>query len=320
MMYVLLIFGLLLLVVAGEFLVKGAVGISILLKLSPLVIGMTVVSFGTSMPELLVSVNGALNGNSGIAIGNVIGSNIVNVAFILGLSVIILPILPDKQTLKIDYPVMVAASFIFIIFALDNFIARWEGIVLFAILIIFVYRMVSKSRKDEKAKADANKDNGQEEFKSMPVWKALIFVSLGLVGLFFGAEWFVDGAIQIAASFGLSDAVIGVTVVAVGTSMPELIASVIAAVRKQADISIGNIIGSNIFNIFGVLGLTAIIHPIGVGKESVEFDGIWMIAVALLLLPMMYFGKALGRISGTILVISYITYITWMIFKIKGLA
>jgi cation:H+ antiporter len=319
-MYVLLIFGLLLLVVAGEFLVKGAVGISILLKLSPLVIGMTVVSFGTSMPELLVSVNGALDGNSGIAIGNVVGSNIVNVAFILGLSVIILPILPDKQTLKIDYPVMVAASFIFIIFALDNFIARWEGFVLFAILIIFVYRMVTKSRKDEKVKAEANKDNGQEELKSMPVWKSIIFVVLGLIGLFFGAEWFVDGAIQIAASFGLSDAIIGVTVVAVGTSMPELIASVVAAVRKQADISIGNIIGSNIFNIFGVLGLAAIIQPIGVGQESVEFDGLWMIAVALLLLPMMYFGKALGRISGSILVFSYIVYIAWMILKIKGLA
>jgi cation:H+ antiporter len=319
MMYVLLIFGLLLLVVAGEFLVKGAVGVSILLKLSPLVIGMTVVSFGTSMPELLVSLNGALDGNSGIAIGNVVGSNIVNVAFILGLSVIILPILPDKQTLKIDYPVMVAASLIYMIFALDYYIARWEGIVLFLILIIFVYRMVAKSRKDEKVRSEANKDNEQEDVKTIPVWKSLTFVALGLIGLFFGAEWFVDGAIQIAASFGLSDAIIGVTVVAVGTSMPELIASVIAAVRKQADISIGNIIGSNIFNIFGVLGLTAIIHPIGVGKESVTFDGVWMVVVALLLFPMMYIGKALGRISGVILVVSYFVYIGWMILKIKGI-
>jgi len=319
MMYVLLIFGLLLLVVAGEFLVKGAVGVSILLKLSPLVIGMTVVSFGTSMPELLVSVNGAINGNSGIAIGNVIGSNIVNVAFILGLSVILLPILPDKQTLKIDYPVMVVASFALLIFALDNIIARWEGVILFLILIVFIYRMVAKSRKDEKVRSEANKDNDKEDTKTMPVWKALTFVALGLIGLFFGAEWFVDGAIQIASSFGLSDAIIGVTVVAVGTSMPELIASVIASIRKQADISIGNIIGSNIFNIFGVLGLTSIIHPVEVGKQSLEFDAVWMVVIALLLLPMMYVGKALGRISGVILVVSYFVYIGWMILKIKGI-
>ncbi len=320
MMYLLLLLGLAVLIVAGEFLVKGAVGISVLLKLSPLVIGMTVVSFGTSMPELLVSVNSAIAGNPEIAIGNVVGSNIANIAFILGISVIILPIMAEKQTKKIDYPVMLFSTLVFYLFAFDNMIERWEGIILFAILIVFVYKMVTKSRKEEKIKAlEALKNEEVNDTPSLPAWKSTLYLLVGLVGLYFGADWFVDGAVQIATSFGLSQAVIGVTVVALGTSAPELIASVVAALRKQADLSIGNIIGSNIFNIFAVLGITAIIKPTEVTNDMLNFDSLWMIGISLLLLPMIYFSKSIGRLAGTILFTVYLAYLVVIVLKIKGI-
>lgn len=319
-MYLLLLLGLAVLIVAGEFLVKGAVGISVLLKLSPLVIGMTVVSFGTSMPELLVSANSALAGNPEIAIGNVIGSNIANIAFILGISVIILPIIVEEQTKKIDYPVMLFSTLVFYAFAFDNLIERWEGILLFIILIVFIYRMISKSRKEEKIKAlEALKNEEVNDAPSLPAWKSALYLLVGLVGLYFGADWFVDGAVQIATSFGLSQAVIGVTVVALGTSAPELIASVVAALRKQADLSIGNIIGSNIFNIFAVLGITAIIKPTEVTNDMLNFDSLWMIGISLLLLPMIYFSKSIGRLAGTILFTVYLAYLVVIVLKIKGI-
>lgn len=318
MMYLLLIIGLVILIVAGEFLVKGAVGISVLLKLTPLVIGMTVVSFGTSMPELLVSVNSAMAGSPGIAIGNVVGSNIANIAFILGLSVILLPIVAEKQTKKIDYPMMLLATGAFILVSLDEIIERWEGLLLMLILIVYIYKMITTSRKNEKIRIE-NTSDGESSEKKAPVWKSVTFLLLGLVGLYFGAEWFVDGAVQIAQNFGLSDAVIGVTVVAIGTSMPELIASVIAAYRKQGDLSIGNIIGSNIFNIFAVIGITAMVKPIGVESGVVYFDYMWMAFIALLLLPMIYFSKSIGRVAGIVLILSYFSYLTIIVLKIKGI-
>lgn len=319
-MYLWLILGLAILIVAGEFLVKGAVGLSIMMKLTPLVIGMTVVSFGTSMPELLVSVNSAMAGNPGIAIGNVVGSNIANIALVLGLAVILLPIVADKQTKKVDYPMMLIASFLFYVVAFDNFIERWEGVVLFLILILFIARMIRKSRKDEKKRisetANLEEENNEQQ---LPVWKSLSFLFLGLIGLYFGAEWFVNGAVDIAKSFDLSDAVIGVTVVALGTSAPELVASLIAAYRKQSDLSIGNLIGSNIFNIFAVIGITAIVKPIEVKQEVMDFDMLWMIGIALMLLPMLFLGEKIGRAKGILLSLTYISYIVIIVLKIKGM-
>jgi cation:H+ antiporter len=317
MMYFWLFLGLALLIVGGEFLVKGAVGLSIKMKLTPLVIGMTVVSFGTSMPELLVSVNSAIGGNSGIAIGNVIGSNIANIALVLGLSVILLPIVAEKQTKRIDYPMMLFASAILYVFSFDNNIVQWEGVVLFLILIIFISRMIVQSRKSEKLRL-SEEEHAEEASQSVATGKALFFLLLGLGGLFFGADWFVAGAVDIAKSFELSDAVIGVTVVALGTSAPELVASLIAAYRQQSDLSVGNLIGSNIFNVFAVVGITAIIKPIEVAPEVLSFDMWWMIGIALALIPMMYLGAKIGRIKGGILFLLYCVYILFIVLKIKG--
>jgi cation:H+ antiporter len=320
MMYLWLFLGLAILIVAGEFLVKGAVGLSIMMKLTPLVIGMTVVSFGTSMPELLVSVNSAVAGNPGIAIGNVVGSNIANIAFILGLAVILLPIVADKQTKKVDYPMMLIASVLFYVVALDNMVERWEGIALFVILVVFITRMIRKSRKSEKKRIAEITDEDVANIDGvLPVWKSLTYLLIGLVGLYFGADWFVSGAVDIAKSFDLSDAIIGVTVVALGTSAPELVASLIAAYRKQSDLSVGNLIGSNVFNILGVIGITAIVKPIEVKQEVMDFDMLWMLGISLMLLPMLFFGEKIGRLKGVILSATYISYIVIIVLKIKGI-
>jgi cation:H+ antiporter len=317
MMYFWLILGLAVLIVGGEFLVKGAVGLSVLMKLSPLVIGMTVVSMGTSMPELLVSVNSAIGGNSGIAIGNVVGSNIANIALVLGLSVMLLPIIAEKETKKIDYPMMLFASLLLYVFSLDNSIVQWEGVVLFLILIVFVTRMITKSRKSEKLKR-SEADDELEVIENVSTGKSLVYLLIGLVGLYFGADWFVSGAVDIAKSFELSDAVIGVTVVALGTSAPELVASLIAAYRKQSDLSVGNLIGSNIFNIFAVVGLTAIIKPIDITNDMLAFDYWWMIGIALALIPIIYVGQSIGRMKGLVLFLLYVAYVTIIVLKING--
>lgn len=320
MMYFWLILGLVILIVAGEFLVKGAVGLSIMMKLTPLVIGMTVVSFGTSMPELLVSVNSAVAGNPGIAIGNVVGSNIANIALVLGLAVILLPIVADKQTKKVDYPMMLIASVLFYVAAFDNMVERWEGIALFIILVVFITRMIRKSRKSEKKRiAEITDEDVANTDGLLPVWKSLTYLSIGLVGLYFGADWFVSGAVDIAKSFALDDAIIGVTVVALGTSAPELVASLIAAYRKQSDLSVGNLIGSNVFNILGVIGITAIVKPIEVKQEVMDFDMLWMIGIALMLLPMLFLGEKIGRVKGVILSVTYVSYIAIIVMKIKGM-
>jgi cation:H+ antiporter len=317
MMYFWLVLGLAVLIVGGEFLVKGAVGLSVLMKLSPLVIGMTVVSMGTSMPELLVSVNSAIGGNSGIAIGNVVGSNIANIALVLGLSVMLLPIIAEKETKKIDYPMMLFASLLLYVFSLDNSIVQWEGVVLFLILIVFVTRMITKSRKSEKLKR-SEADDELEVIENVSTGKSLVYLLIGLVGLYFGADWFVSGAVDIAKSFELSDAVIGVTVVALGTSAPELVASLIAAYRKQSDLSVGNLIGSNIFNIFAVVGLTAIIKPIDITNDMLAFDYWWMIGIALALIPIIYVGQSIGRMKGLVLFLLYVAYVTIIVLKING--
>lgn len=319
--YLLLILGLGVLIVGGEFLVKGAVGFSGAFKISPLVIGMTVVSFGTSAPELLVSLQSALDGNPGIAIGNVVGSNIANIALVLGITVMIFPIIAERQTKVIDYPMMVFASLMFYLFAMDNVIEVYEGVILFAVLIIFTSYLVINSRK--KTKESLANEEELSEALSYPIWKSGVFLLIGLVALYFGSDWFVRGAVGIAEILlegnPDKDSIIGVTVVALGTSAPELVASIVAAVRKQSDISIGNLIGSNIFNVCAVLGITAIVKPIDVSDQVLSFDVLWMIGIALLLIPMFIFGKRIGRLKGVILFGSYLAYVTVILLRLKGM-
>ncbi len=338
--FLILLLGLAVLVIGGEFLVKGAVGISNKLKISPLVIGMTVVAFGTSAPELIVSLESALNGNSGIALGNVMGSNITNLALVLGITVLIFPIIADRQTKRVDFPMMMLATLLFYYFAIDGIISFSDGLILFTILIIFLVYIITninrQKRKKEKHKKKDNKehrshhhgkhdDDDDDEIKKvkLPIWKSSIFLSIGLLGLFFGAGWFVEGAVGMADYFLADspdkDVIIGVTVVAFGTSAPELVASCVAAYRKETDISLGNLIGSNIFNIFAVIGLTSMVKPIEVSQGAIDFDMIWMIGIAVLMLFVLLIGKRTGRIKGAILVLSYFAYVGIIILKVKGL-
>ena len=315
-----LLLGLGVLILGGEFLVRGAVGLSSAMKISPLVIGMTVVSFGTSAPELLVSIQSALGGNPGIAIGNVIGSNIANLALVLGVTVLIFPIVAEKQTKKIDYPVMIFATLLFYVFALNLQLELIEGAVFVLVLLGFTYFLITNSRKTTK-KEIASRVEEDTVLIEKPTSSGVsaLYLLGGLIGLYFGSDWFVGGATGIARSFNLSDGVIGVTVVALGTSAPELVASIMAALKKQSDISVGNLIGSNIFNIFAVLGITSIVKPIEVESNMMSFDMLWMIGISLLLIPVLYFGNKIGRIKGVVLILSYIVYITLVVFRTKGI-
>ena len=298
-----LVLGLVILIFSGDYLVKGAVGVAEKFKISPLVIGMTVVSFGTSAPELFVSIKAAWEGSPDLAIGNVIGSNIANIALVLSITVLIFPIIVDRNSKIIDWPMMMFSSILFYVFSLDNVISTIEGVAMVSILLVFTILLIRNSRK-------LNLDL-DEVIDSTPSNMGLTVLYLigGLVGLKFGADWFVEGAKGVAKSFGMTDKVIGVTIVAFGTSVPELVASGVAAYRRQTDISLGNLVGSNIFNILIVLGITSIITPIQVAESVMVFDMYWMLGIALALYPMMFIGKKMGRIHGLILLSAYITYI-----------
>jgi len=310
--YLLLILGLVILVVGGELLVKGSVTIAKNFKISPLVIGMTIVSFGTSAPELLVSLQAALDGNPAISIGNVVGSNIANLALVLGITVLIFPIIAEPQTKKIDWPMMLFATILFYLFSLDNLISFWEGATLFSILIVFTFWLIKNSRKENKK----IEDFGEElEVKGSTV-KGLFLLLGGLIGLYFGSDWFVQGAVTIAKEFDMTDRVIGVTVVAFGTSAPELVASTVAAYRKQTDISVGNLIGSNLFNIMAVLGITSMVKPIAVDDAVLNFDMYWVLGIALAMFPILFIGKRIGRTKGTLLLLTYITYIVMVLIRV----
>ncbi|RYM32771.1 calcium/sodium antiporter [Brumimicrobium glaciale] len=304
----LIVLGLALLIAGGEFLVKGAVGIAAKARLSKLVIGMTVVSFGTSSPELLVSLQSASEGLPELAIGNVVGSNIANLALVLGVTVLIFPMPVARNTIRYDWPMMMIASLLFYVFALDLEVVRWEGLIMFAILIAFITFIIIKSRKS----SDPNPveiPEMEEMTKNISTSKHILFIVIGLVGLFFGSTWLIDGAKSIAEDFGISKHVIGITIIAFGTSVPELATSCVAAYKKETDISVGNLVGSNIFNILAVLGLTAIVNPIPIEEVVMSWDILWMIGISLLLLPMMVIRRKVGRISGVILLGIYVTYI-----------
>ena len=296
--------------------VKGAVGIARKLHISTLVIGMTVVSFGTSAPELLVSLKAAYMGSPEIAIGNVVGSNIANLALVLAVTVLIFPIVVERNTLALDWPLMMLGSVLFYVFALDYTIARWEGALLFIILAVFTVYLITNSRKKNKADIlvdDYVPETGEDVKRS---FLHFVYLIIGLSGLFFGADWLLQGAVGIALDAGMEKRVVGVTIVAFGTSVPELVTSGVAAYRKQTDISIGNLIGSNIFNIMAVIGITSILHPISVENEAIQFDMIWMLAIAAVLFPLMLMGRKVGRFKGALLLSTYVIYISILVWSL----
>ena len=307
---VLMLLGFVLLVVGGDFLVRASVALSLRLNISKMVIGLTVVSFATSLPELLVSLNAALNGSPSIAINNVVGSNIANIGLVLGITALIGTIYVDKTFYKFNWPVLMLFSMLFYYFlSNDNQLSTLEGAVLFIGLIIFVISILRKS-------SDAEPDDSIDQLTVVSNFKIGVWLLIGGAALYFGSDWLVKGAIVIAQEIGVSEAVISVSIIAVGTSVPELAASVMAVVRNEKAISLGNLIGSNIFNIGSVLGLTAMIKPIIVEDPLiVSRDLIWMLVFAAILLPLAFILKRheLKKTEGFVLVFIYGIFI-YMVF------
>lgn len=301
--YILL--GFLLLIKGGDYLVEGAVAIAQRAKLSKMVIGMTVVGFGTSMPELLVSAQSALVGNSGIAIGNVVGSNIANIALILGVSSLIIPIATTRNTLKVDHPFMMLSALLFVAVAMTGSIERWAGVLFVLMLAGFVTYQVITSRK----KNAAAQEEEVESKDPMPLWKAMLVVAVAFTAMVFGSDKLVEGASDIATALGVSDRIIGLTIVAVGTSLPELFASAMAAKKGESDMAIGNIIGSVTFNILSVIGLSAIICPIQESNVGFGFDYLIMLGLGVLLWIFLRTKYTLERWEGFILTLLYIGYL-----------
>ncbi|MDC0106599.1 calcium/sodium antiporter [bacterium] len=303
---VLMLFGFGLLVIGGEFLVRASVAISFKFNISKMVIGLTVVSFATSLPELLVSLNAALSGYPSIAINNVIGSNVANIGLVLGITALIGTIYVDKTFYKINWPALVIFSLAFYYFlSNDHKLDAIEGAVLFLSLLLFIAYLLNKSEGIEE-------DDSMDVLTMTSNFKIIIWLIIGGVTLFFGAKWLVDGAVVIARNIGVSEAVISVSLIAVGTSIPELAASVVAILKKEKAISLGNLIGSNIFNIGSVLGLTAMIKPIVIeDTEILSRDIIWMLVFAGLLLPLALIFKRheIKKIEGFLLVFLYGVFI-----------
>jgi cation:H+ antiporter len=308
MSIVLIFIGFILLVVGGEFLIRSSVALSFKLNLSKLIIGMTVVSFATSAPELLVSVQAALDGSPDLALGNVIGSNIANIALVLGITAVISPLTIDKNFYKMNWPAMMLISLLFYYFLTnDNTISSVEGIILLVFLVVFVYVMIAKAKSDKTVVVEEVDDALQET----SYFKIFLWLLIGGSALYFGSSWLVEGAKDIALNFGVSEGVIGATVIAVGTSVPELAASIIAALKGEKAISLGNLIGSNIFNIGSVIGLTAIITPITAVEPNVLTNVYWMLAVSTVLIPLVFIPNKfeISRLKGLFLLATYIVFI-----------
>lgn len=315
MEFILIIAGLVILVFGGDYLVKGASGIAFRLNVPPMLVGMTIVALGTSSPEMVVTVQAAIAGKPDIAIGNVIGSNIANVALILGITVIIFPIAIKRDSLSYDWVAMMLASVLFYVLALNGVISRVDGIIFIILLVAFIsYSFYRVRRKRLKLDSPNSEIPISEKQKSKRYWIYILYIILGTIGLVFGAKWFLEGAESVARDFGISDRVIAISLVAFGTSVPELAASVIAAFKKEQDISLGNIIGSNLFNILAILGVTSLIQPIQVAPEIMNNDIFWMLGTSLLILPLSIVGFKMGRWQGFVLVATYITFMYLLLF------
>lgn len=311
MSIVFVLLGLMLLVVGGEFLVRASVGLSFKLNLSKMVIGLTVVSFATSAPELLVSLQAALDGSPDIALGNVIGSNIANIALVLGLTAIISTLGIDSDFFKFNWPVMVLFSLgLYLALVNDAIISKLEGFILFFSLVAYLVLLIRRA-KHSRVTQEAQNGEVDANLATTSYFKIVIWLLIGAFALYFGSEWLVIGAKDLAKSVGVSDYAISVTVIAIGTSVPELAASVIAALKKEKAISLGNLIGSNIFNIASVLGLTSMITPIQVLDDSILNNMFWLLGFAIVLLPLGYLPLKLelNRWKGFILFAAYCVFI-----------
>ena len=306
-----LLAGLVLLYFGAEGLVRGSASLALRLGLSPLVVGLTVVAFGTSSPELMVSLRAALAGQADISVGNVVGSNICNVGLILGFCAVITPIATNSQIVRVDIPIMLGITALALALMADGNIGRSEGIIFGTILMAYVVFSIYLARRQP---ADSLGAEFGDEVKISKRGLAvdILMVIGGLALLVFGARFLVDGAVIIARTYGWSEALIGLTIVALGTSLPELATSLLAAVKKESDIAVGNIVGSNIFNLVGILGITAIVHPLQAAGIS-AVDLAVMAGFSLLLWPMAYYQQRITRPEGAMLLLGYIAYVFWLV-------
>lgn len=312
MEYLYSLLGFTILLGSGNYLVKGSVSLAQYFKVSKLFIGLTIVAFGTSAPELIVSLQAAIKGHPEISLGNVIGSNISNIALVLALAAIFVPINVKRSSVIIDWPVMMIAGVLFFIFSYNGWLSRLEGIVFIILLLIYIFFSLKYSRNQQRMSA---------EVPSKPMFSLFVSISIAVassVGLLIGADILINNATIIAANLGVSERVISVSIIAVGTSMPELVTSIMAAIQKESDISIGNILGSNIFNIFSVLGFTVIVKPLTVSEGLRDFDSIWMLGISFLLLLLLIPSRKsiLTRLDGLLLFSIYIIYI-YLVFTLK---
>ncbi len=297
--------GLVLLTLGADYLVRGAISFANRLGMPPLLIGLTVVGFGTSMPELLVSMQAALDGAPAIAVGNVVGSNIANILLILGLAATISPIPAMIPGLKRDMVMMLFAAVVMLGLGYLGLIGFLTGLAMFALLAAYLAWVTYTDRRRMSAEE-------AELVVKLAGWKEALFIAGGLAGLFIGANLLIDAATSIALQFGISEAVIGLTIVAVGTSLPELATSVVAAFRRQAEIALGNVVGSNIFNILGILGLTAMVVPVPVDASMASFDIPFMLGVSLALVALILLAGRIGRPAGVAMLAIYTGYVAWL--------
>ena len=299
----LLILGLVFLILGGDLLVRSAVSFAEKFGVSSFLIGVTVVSFGTSVPELMVSIQAAMDQAADIAIGNVLGSNIANIALVLGISVVIRPLIITTNTYKLSWWVMLISSLLFILFLFDNVITKLEGLLLIAGLFCFIIFSIKR-----------NIPNEESIISKINIQTGILFFVLGATGLYFGSELFVESAISIASFFDVPKFVIGITVVALGTSLPELITSIVALIKGQNNISLGNLIGSNIFNVFAVLGITSLIQELGTSFILLFLDFGVMLAVILVFGFQLFIRKKISRTAGFLLLFGYFSYILFSVF------
>ncbi|MDY0022918.1 calcium/sodium antiporter [Arenimonas caeni] len=307
--------GLALLILGAELMVRGASRLSLSLGIAPLVVGLTVVSFGTSAPELAISVKSALGGQADLALGNVVGSNIFNVLFILGLSALVAPLVVDRQLVRQDVPILIAASLLVGGMAFDRDISRGDGAVLVLLLVAYTGLLYWSSRRAAPAELEDPLVVGADSPWLSRLWVQLLLIVAGLALLVLGSRWLVAAAIDMATALGVSPLVIGLTIVSAGTSLPEVATSVVAAARGEREIAVGNVIGSCIFNLLAVLGISALVAPQGLGVPGalLAFDLPVMFAVAVACLPVLFTGHRIGRAEGALFLAYYVFYVTYLV-------
>ena len=310
---IVLLIGFLLLVKGADWFVEGASSIAKKIKIPSFVIGLTIVAFGTSAPELAVSVTAALKGSNDIAIGNVVGSNIFNTLVVLGMSAAIMPIIVEKGMIKRDYPMSIFVSLLLGVLAMDTIlwkkpgmqIGRGDGIILLLVFAVYMFMTV---------KAGIQNRIEDEPVEELSLWKSILIAVLGLAGIVLGGDWSVDGAKEIARILGMSEALIGLTIVAIGTSLPELVTSIVAARKGENDIAVGNVIGSNIFNILLILGVSSVIHPMDVSQTYLYDIGMLILTMLAVYLPIAK-TKKVGRGTGIVMVLCYVVYTVYLILR-----